>query len=49
LYKKLGGDSNPSNDLLTNLALSNMRRDPKLVVGEDLLDRYAAELQRVGV
>lgn len=48
-YKAITGDTCPSNTLLTNLALANLRRDTPGAVGPDLVARYGLELARFGV
>jgi len=49
IYRKLVKDVAPSNAALTNLALSNMRKDPAGALSEELIARYRLELVRVGV
>jgi hypothetical protein len=50
LYKRISGDSTAlSNAQFTQLALSQLRKDPVQAVGQDLVNRYAAELRRVGI
>lgn len=49
LYSRVNHDRGPSNSLMTQLALSHLRRNAADAVGADLVARYAAELARLGI
>jgi hypothetical protein len=49
VYKKYTRDSMPSNSLVERLALSHIKANPTLAIGQHLMNRYAKELLRVGI